>query len=59
MRFVDGAAGIARRICHLTREQSWPDRIEPGIFVTTSDISALDSLLPSLNSFGLTQIKSL
>jgi glutamate racemase len=59
MRFVDGAAGIARRICHLTREQSWPDRIEPGIFVTTGDISALDTLLPSLNSFGLTQIKSL
>lgn len=59
MKFVDGAAGIARRICHLTREQTWPDRIEPGIFVTTSDISALDTLLPSLNSFGLTQIKSL
>ena len=59
MKFVDGAAGIARRICHLTRDQSWPDRAEPGIFVTTGDISALDTLRPSLYSYGLTQITSL
>ena len=59
MKFVDGAAGIARRIVHLTKDQSWPDRPEPGIFVTTGDISALDTLLPALNSLGLMQIKSL
>jgi glutamate racemase len=26
MRFVDGATGIARRICHLTKDQSWPEK---------------------------------
>ncbi len=59
MRFVDGATGIARRILHLTREQTWPDAPSPGIFVTTGDIAALDTLRPALSSYGLTQIKSL
>lgn len=59
MRFVDGAAGIARRILHLTQEQRWPTAPVPGIFVTTGDIAALDTLRPALNSYGLIQIKSL
>ncbi len=59
MRFVDGADGIARRICHLTKDQRWPGTPQPGIFVTTGDIAALDTLRPTLNAFGLTQIKSL
>jgi glutamate racemase len=59
MRFVDGATGIARRILHLTREQTWPAAPTPGIFVTTGEIGALDTLRPALNSFGLIQIKSL
>ncbi|MEY3634907.1 MAG: hypothetical protein RLZZ61_1317 [Pseudomonadota bacterium] len=59
MQFVDGAAGIARRICHLTKDQSWPEKPTDGIFVTTEDIRALESLLPALLSLGLTQIKSL
>lgn len=59
MRFVDGAAGIARRIVHLTQEQRWPTAPVPGIFVTTGDINALDTLRPALNSYGLIQIKSL
>lgn len=59
MRFVDGASGIANRILHLTRDQLWPAAPVPGIFVTTGDIGALDSLRPALNSYGLTQIKSL
>jgi glutamate racemase len=59
MKFVDGAAGIAHRICHLTRDQSWPDQPADGIFVTTGQIDALDALLPALSTFGLMQIKSL
>lgn len=59
MQFVDGAAGIARRICHLTKDQSWPENPTEGIFVTTGEINALETLLPSLFSLGLTQIKSL
>lgn len=59
MRFVDGASGIANRILHLTRDQLWPAAAAPGIFVTTGEIVALDSLRPALNYYGLTQIKSL
>ncbi|MES2782702.1 MAG: glutamate racemase [Pseudomonadota bacterium] len=59
MKFVDGAAGIARRISHLTKGQSWPDQPFEGIFVTTGSIDALKTLLPALSGFGLTQIKSL
>ena len=59
MKFVDGAAGIARRICHLTKEQSWPGQPAEGIFVTTGQMGAIKTLLPALSRFGLTQIKSL
>lgn len=59
MKFVDGASGIARRICYLTKDQDWPDQKTPGTFVTTGEIDALKSLLPALSSYGLTQIKSL
>jgi glutamate racemase len=57
MRFVD--AGIARRICHLTADQSWPEKPADGIFVTTGEIGALTSLRPALYSLGMTQIKAL
>lgn len=59
MKFVDGASGIMRRICYLTKDQKWPEHQEPGTFVTTGQIDALQSLLPTLSTFGLTQIKSL
>lgn len=59
IQFVDGAAGIARRITYLTREQHWPDAPAEGIFVTTGPLDALESLRPALSAFGLTQIKSL
>lgn len=59
MQFVDGAAGIARRISHLTRDQRWPEAQTEGIFVTTGPLDALESLRPALSRFGLSQIKSL
>jgi glutamate racemase len=59
MRFVDGAAGIARRICNLTKDQNWPEKPADGVFVTTGEVSALGSLLPALFSLGMTQITSL
>ena len=59
MRFVDGATGIARRICNLTKDQSWPEKDIDGIFVTTGEVSALGSLLPALFSLGITHIQSL
>lgn len=59
MRFVDGAAGIARRIAHVTQGQSWPDGRREGVFVTTGAVGDVESLRPALAEHGLTQIKSL
>ena len=59
MRFVDGAAGIARRIAHVTHGQPWPAEPPEGIFVTTGAVGDVESLRPALPDHGLTQIKSL
>ena len=59
MRFVDGAAGIARRIAHVTHGQPWPAEPPEGIFVTTGAVGDVESLRPALADHGLTQIKSL
>lgn len=59
MRFVDGAAGIARRLMHLTQDQCWPAEAPEGIFVTTGTVRDVESLRPALATYGLTQIKSL
>ncbi|MGB5076211.1 MAG: glutamate racemase [Sphingorhabdus sp.] len=59
IRFVDGAAGIARRIEDLTVDRKWPKTHADGVFVTTGSIEDLVSLRPALTSFGLTQINSL
>lgn len=59
IRFVDGAAGIARRILHLTQGQSWPAKPAEGVFVTTGSIAEVENLRPALSTYGLTQIKSL
>ncbi len=55
--YVDGGAGIARRIAFLTRGQPWPDSAPPGIAAFTGDGSrALDS---ALARFGLDEILSI
>jgi glutamate racemase len=59
MRFVDGAAGIARRIAHLTDGQHWPTEKPEGIFVTTGDLADVETLRPALAIYGLVQIKSI
>jgi glutamate racemase len=59
MRFVDGSSGIARRICHLTAGQDWPAEPSNGIFVTTGPLPDIENLRTALNSYGLTEIKSL
>ena len=33
--FVDGGAGIARRVAHLTQESEWPTEAPPGVLVFT------------------------
>ena len=59
VRFVDGSAGIARRIAHLTQGQDWPDAPAEGIAVFTRLGANEAALAPALARFGLTQINAL
>ncbi|MDQ3074544.1 MAG: glutamate racemase [Pseudomonadota bacterium] len=54
---VDGGAGIARRIAHLTAGQRWPDRAIPGIAIFTSPPPP--ALAAALAAFGLTKVITL
>jgi glutamate racemase len=55
--FVDGGAGIARRIVQLTNGQSWPVTAPGGIAVFTA--SPPSSLAPALAQFGLGEVVTL
>lgn len=59
LAFVDGAAGIARRLCHLTQGQEWPDQAAAGIFVTTGDLAAMEAYRAALKKFNLTRFERL
>ena len=50
VRFLDGAAGIARRVAHLTDGQDWPTTIEEGRIVFTKAVSGPS---PLLTAYGL------
>ena len=52
--YVDGAAGIARRIAYLTRDQEWPSSPPPGIALFTGEHP--QSLGEALRQFGLAEI---
>ena len=56
--FVDGGAGIARRIAWLTQGQAWPDVTSDGIALFTGDAPS-PALAASLNRFGLATIATL
>jgi glutamate racemase len=51
--FVNGAAGIARRIAHLTRDGGWPNTAGRDRFVLTAAAEVSDGLRRSLAGFGL------
>lgn len=53
--FVDGAAGIARRIAYLTRGQSWR-RDEPDLALFTGEQGDVPALAPALSARGLGRI---
>jgi glutamate racemase len=57
--FVDGGAGIARRIAHLTEGQAWPDMPGEGVAVFTRLDTGADRLAPALARYGLSQVVSL
>lgn len=56
--WIDGGAGIARRIAWLTREQTWPQEPPNGVMVFT-DGAPRSTLMGSLARFGLAEVQSL
>jgi glutamate racemase len=56
--WVDGGAGIARRIHYLTREQPWPAAYPGGIAIFTGG-PPRQTLLEPLAEYGLTEVRSL
>jgi glutamate racemase len=58
LAWVDGGAGIARRIEYLTREQPWPSEYPGGIAVFTGG-HPRHPLLGALAAYGLTDVRSL
>ncbi|HOB13826.1 MAG TPA: glutamate racemase [Novosphingobium sp.] len=56
VRFVDGAAGIARRIAHLCAAQSFT-RSRPDFALFTKDEVSLAALTPALAGYGLEAIE--
>jgi len=56
--FVDGAAGIARRIKFLTLGQPF-ERTHPDIAVVTGDNGSLEALRPTLAAYGIERIERL
>lgn len=57
-QWVDGSAGIARRIAWLTRGQPWPEIPDEGIFVFTGS-EPPESLRRNLEKFGLDRVHGL
>ena len=57
--FVDGSAGIARRVAHLTRDDDWPDWPREGIAVFTRLGPDEQALAPSLARYGLGMLQEL
>lgn len=55
--YVDGGAGIARRIAYLTQAQPWPEAPKQGIALFTAPPP--ERLLKSLNPYGISEIHSL
>ena len=59
MAFVDGGAGIARRVRHLLGAQAGQGPPVPGRAIFTRRSDEVDALRPALERFGLTTIETL
>ncbi|OYY69979.1 glutamate racemase [Sphingomonas sp. 28-63-12] len=59
IRFVDGSAGIARRVSALTRGQNWPAAASDGLAVFTRLDDTARSLAPALAARGLSRMVAL
>jgi glutamate racemase len=58
VRFVDGAEGIARRIAHLTKGQSFT-RAEPDLALTTGPVEDFAVLRPALAALGIERVEGI
>lgn len=58
VRFVDGGAGIARRIATLTRDQQWPETPGEGLALFTGGLPP-PTLVFALSNFGLGEVQTL
>ena len=56
---IDGAAGIARRIAHLTQGQAWPATPPPGIAVFTRSDDRPPPPLAALTPYGIGRIETI
>ena len=56
VKFVDGAAGIARRIQHLTQDKDFPGETT-NLAVTTGDLKELEVLAPALAKHGIERLE--
>lgn len=59
MTFLDGGAGIARRIAYLNGDAPWPDAAPEGIAVFTRLDESVEALRPALTGFGIGRIEGL
>ncbi|WP_066483706.1 MULTISPECIES: glutamate racemase [unclassified Sphingomonas] len=59
LHFVDGSAGIARRVQALTVDQAWPASPRANVAVFTRRDAATARLEPALAGYGLTRIETL
>ncbi|MBN8818738.1 MAG: glutamate racemase [Sphingomonas sp.] len=59
LTFLDGGAGIARRIAYLNGDAAWPTTPPPGKAVFTRVDASIEALRPAMARFGLDQIQSL
>jgi glutamate racemase len=57
VEYVDGGAGIARRIAYLTRDDAWPTVPSPGLMIFTS--AARVPSLGALARFGIGEVRTL
>lgn len=58
LAFIDGAAGIARRVAHLTEGQDWPAH-PTGLFVHTAPVETDATFARAMADYGLDQIAHL
>ena len=59
VRLIDGSAGIARRIAHLTEGQPWPAAAAPGIAVFTRSDANPPPPLAALAPYGIGRIETI